>query len=152
MYVFSVHASHAHLNDLWTNTCGIVSRRGMCFWDLAWPFLKYVHMLNLFKAIFSLSLNGPAYHIYLLVWYSKGEGEGLSLILNWLVLLYLLQFASVQSTGLVHREYFLWCNLTNTVLASTWIEDDCCCSWTLGTGWTSVSILVRLKNVHHDTE
>ena len=22
-----------HLNDLWTNTCGLVSRRGTCFWD-----------------------------------------------------------------------------------------------------------------------
>ena len=24
---------HVHLNDLWTNTCIIVNRRGTCFWD-----------------------------------------------------------------------------------------------------------------------
>ena len=28
-----VYASHAHFKDLWTNTCGLVSRRGTCFWD-----------------------------------------------------------------------------------------------------------------------
>ena len=33
VYVFAVYASHAHLNDLWTNTCRLVSRRGTCFWD-----------------------------------------------------------------------------------------------------------------------
>ena len=33
MYVFAVYASRAHLNNLWTNTCGLVSRRGTCFWD-----------------------------------------------------------------------------------------------------------------------
>jgi len=29
----AVYASHAHFKDLWTNTCGLVSRRGTCFWD-----------------------------------------------------------------------------------------------------------------------
>ena len=24
---------HMHLHDLWTNTCGLVSRCGTCFWD-----------------------------------------------------------------------------------------------------------------------
>ena len=33
MYVFAVYATRAHLNDLSTNTCGLVSRRGTCFWD-----------------------------------------------------------------------------------------------------------------------
>ena len=32
MYV-SQYASRVHLNDLWTNTCGLVSRLGTCFWD-----------------------------------------------------------------------------------------------------------------------
>ena len=33
MYVFTVYALCVHLNDLWRNTCGLVSRRGTCFWD-----------------------------------------------------------------------------------------------------------------------
>ena len=33
MYVFAVYASCAHLDNLWTNMCGLVSRRSMCFWD-----------------------------------------------------------------------------------------------------------------------
>ena len=33
LYVFAVYASLVHLNNLWTNTCGLVSRCGTCFWD-----------------------------------------------------------------------------------------------------------------------
>ena len=35
MYIFTVYALCAHLNDLWTNTCGLVSKDGTCFWDHA---------------------------------------------------------------------------------------------------------------------
>ena len=33
MYVFGVYASRAQITNLWTNTCGLFSRRVMCFWD-----------------------------------------------------------------------------------------------------------------------
>ena len=31
--MYSQCMPHAHLNNLWINTCGLVSRHGMCFWD-----------------------------------------------------------------------------------------------------------------------
>ena len=36
MYIFTVYALSAHLNDLWTNTCITFSGRGKCFWG-GWP-------------------------------------------------------------------------------------------------------------------
>ena len=35
-----------HLNDLWTNMCGLVSRRGTCFWDY-----RFVHVQRSVKSV-----------------------------------------------------------------------------------------------------